>query len=495
MTVYSNRKNNALLTQVEFAETPSMRHVILHLRDTAASEFFKQKLVDSDTGLALEAESHLGNTKLLVLATRLTRPQVFEWLEKQGDRFELVQKKQKIDPWTVRSVLGFGGQTLQLTSSLMRPNGRLDPTLFIFATANMTANIINFFYKAQDLSDPHRLRFLKEQVNRSLAPHLTSGAQAIAVDDERKALREKNEEKKGVDGFLRRHSVNVGELGLRYLGAFGLAVPYEKYVGHGQYANNWWGRIIKGKLPELNGNPLRQWTGLLSMGGKTLALGSKFEDPYNPSKRNWLDGIREKYTFVTGGLVEAGAFSLLAYDAFFKTRIPEHIEDINKVRGIKWPKKIANWLKVPQHENGMYLTRDWLGGVGAAMFVTGYIVRSWAKYGERRTDMKELYAHASDMLAQLPPEKMPQLLADTAADICANFKGDAPLDYGTVYGELLRDIMRYHPLSLTPEMTFHSREKPAAMVRESESPVSTIRAATADVAARAMPRMSPTIAP
>ncbi|MFN7401923.1 MAG: hypothetical protein ACK5R4_06285, partial [Alphaproteobacteria bacterium] len=69
------------------------------------------------------------------------------------------------------------------------------------------------------------------------------------------------------------------------------------------------------------------------------------------------------------------------------------------------------------------------------------------------------------------------------------------LDYGTVYGELLRDIMRYHPLSLTPEMTFHSREKPAAMVRESESPVSTIRAATADVEARAMPRMSPTIAP
>jgi hypothetical protein len=495
MTVYGNRKNNALLTQVEFAETPSMRHVILHLRDNAAAELFKQKLLASDTGLALEAESHLGNTKLLVLASRLTRPQVFDWLEQQGDRFELVQKKQKIDPWIIRSVLGFGGQTLQLTSSLMRPNGRLDPTLFIFATANMTANIINFFYKAQDLKDPHRLRFLKEQVNRSLVPHLTSGAQAIAVDDERKALREKTIERSGIDGFLRRHSVNVGELGLRYLGAFGLAVPYEKYFGNGQYANNWWGRILKGKLPELNGNPLRQWTGLLSMGGKTLALGSKFDDPYNPSKRSWLDGIREKFTFVTGGLVEAGAFSLLAYDAFFKTRIPEHKEDINKVRGIKWPKKIANWLRVPQHENGMHLTRDWLGGVGAAMFVTGYIVRSWAKYGERSTDMKELYAHASDMLAQLPPEKIPQILADTAADICANFKGDKPIDFSTVYAALAQDLERYHPRSLATQNPSQPRVKNTVMAKESESPASKIDAATAGVATRAMPRMKPIALP
>ena len=198
---------------------------------------------------------------------------------------------------------------------------------------------------------------------------------------------------------------------------------------------NTWGNVFKGKLPELGNSTYRNVGGFASLAGKTVALSSTIPDPYDTKPKSWLDNIREKYTFLTGGLIEAGAFSVLAYDNFVNTK-PISKTEANP-RGIMFKGRAY---------------RDWLGGIGAAMFVTGYLVRSWAKYGTRHVDMNELYAHVSDTLAQLPPDKVPQLLADTAADIKNHFKGSDELDYGTIYAALANDLKRYHHIDVTADV-------------------------------------------
>ncbi|MFZ4126019.1 MAG: hypothetical protein ACOYJ2_08150 [Rickettsiales bacterium] len=438
MAVYKNKKAAAALAKVEITEAVDGRNVFFYVQDDAAREDMKRSLARSGLSFTIQAETKLGNHFVLVAQTPADEKSVATWLSKHD--VTLSYKQKSVDPWVIRSILGFGGQTLQLASSFIRPNGRIDPTMFVFATANMAANVINLMYKSQDLDDPHQLKFLKERYNRTLSPHLSEGEMVLSTSEHRKDLRKTGDEKpQGFDDFMRRHSVSVGELGLRYLGAFGMAFPYEKYLGNNTYTNNWWGRIKDLKFPELNANKWRQFSGLSSIFGKTVALGSKVKDPYNPESHSWLDMVREKFTFLGGGIIEAGAFSALAYDCFINTAAQP--ADINKDRGIKWP----SWA--PKGLAGTR-TRDWLGGIGASMFVTGYIVRSWASYGKRNVDMDELYAHVSDTLAKTTPEQLPQLIADTAADIKTHFSDNADLDYGTIYTALVNDLKRYHHIDL-----------------------------------------------
>lgn len=431
MAVYKNKKASAALTRVEVTHAVDGRNVFFYLQDAAAIADLKRSMADSGLSLNIQAETKLGNNLVLIANTSADEKSIASWLSKQD--IGISHKQKSVDPWVIRSILGFGGQTLQLASAFMRPNGKIDPTLFIFATANMTANIINLMYKSQDLDDPHQLKFLKERYNRSLTPHLEAGEFAPNTADNLKDNRKTGEEKpQSFDDFMRRNSVGVGELGLRYLGAFGMAYPYEI-----KGSNNWWGAIKEGGLPKLNPNKWRQFAGLSSIFGKTVALSSKVEDPYNPASHSWLDTVREKFTFIGGGIIEAGSFSALAYDCFVNSK-----KDTQN-RGIKWPSWAPKGLANTQ-------TRDWLGGVGASMFVTGYIVRSWAQYGKRNVDMDELYAHVSDTLAKTTPEKLSQLVADTAVDIKHHFKDKTDLDYGTIYTALVNDLKRYHHIEIAP---------------------------------------------
>lgn len=439
MAVYKNTKQNSGLTALESVSAPDGQQFFFHIRDAAAGETIKQSLQHSGISLKWVAQSKL-DTGLVLIAhgARGCEAQTVAALTSTGENLELSHKQKKIDPWVIRSFLGFGGQTLQLTSSFMRPDKpgmagkgiwhKVDMPIFVFAAANMTANVINLAYKAQNVDDPKQLRYLKQRVNEALSPALEPGHYAPSVDDKRSDLREKPHEATGplasFNAFMRKYSVNVGELGLRYLGAFGLISPM-----------NTWGNVFKGKLPELGKSPYRNVGGFSSLAGKTIALGSTIPDPYDTKPRSWLDNIREKYSFLTGGLIEAGAFSVLAYDNFVNTK-PISKTEANP-RGIMFKGRAY---------------RDWLGGIGAAMFVTGYLVRSWAKYGTRHVDMNELYAHVSDTLAQLPPDKVPQLLADTAADIKNHFKGSEELDYGTIYAALANDLKRYHHIDVTADV-------------------------------------------
>lgn len=391
------------LRSVDVALTSGRVQACIHLRDAAVVPAVEAKL--AALGCAVVARTMVDGTPMLV-ATGPRPASEAEWTAQfSAPDAPLIQhaEDKPFDAWKLRSFLGFGGQILQLISSVAKK--RVDGRLMLFSGSNLAANTINLRYKAQQHDDPHQLRLLKQRINDRLTPHLGAGAALPDIEDQRALLRENADTHplSKVDGFMQKYSVNIGELGLRYIGAIGMAMDKK--------------------------NPLRAKSGIGSIVGKTVALASTVPDPYNPKPRSWLDTIREKFTFLTGGLVEAGAFSLLTYDAFANTapKLRDGVLDTSRS------------LKI-----GGKFQRDWLSGVGAGMFVTGYLVRSWAKYGERQVDMDELYAHTSDAIAALPPERIPQAVADISADLAEHFKRPGELSFATIYRAISADLARSH---------------------------------------------------
>ncbi|MDE3060295.1 MAG: hypothetical protein KGJ06_04730, partial [Pseudomonadota bacterium] len=92
--------------------------------------------------------------------------------------------------------------------------------------------------------------------------------------------------------------------------------------------------------------------------------------------------------------------------------------------------------------------RDFLGGIGGAMFVAGFAIRFFAPYGTKELDMREAYAHATDTLAKTPPEKLPQLLADTAVTLKESLKDKENITFGEIYTHMKSDLYRYHRIGL-----------------------------------------------
>ncbi len=392
-----------------------------HARDDAAAGQVRAML--RDMGRTVVAESRVEGRPVLVTSGPRSEPELLAALAAKGEMLTQKPTKTPFNAWKIRSALGFGGQTLQLTSAFMKH--KVDAPLLVFATTNMAANGINWAYTAQKKDDPHQLLLLKQAINNRLKPLLDEGQVPVAADDHRMALREQGKTKpvEPLNDFMKKHSVNVGELGLRYIGAVGMAFP----------AGDWARAIRERRMPLTDMRaPLRTFTGLTSIIGKTIALTSKVSDPYNPKPRGMFDGLREKYSFLVGGFVETAAFGALAYDAFANTGPGKREGSSIRLFGKNRP--------------------DWLSGVGALMFTAGYIVRAWAKFGERVVDMPELYAHASDMLALVDPEKRPQALADTAAYLADHFKNAPDMNFSAIYSRLNDDLCRSHHVSIAPSI-------------------------------------------
>jgi hypothetical protein len=91
--------------------------------------------------------------------------------------------------------------------------------------------------------------------------------------------------------------------------------------------------------------------------------------------------------------------------------------------------------------------KDWAGTIGGGLFSAGYGIRLFAKFGEKQMNMEELHAHISDSLAKVPPEELPQLMADSAASLTEHFK-DKGLEFGKVYNQIMTDMYRYHHIAL-----------------------------------------------
>jgi hypothetical protein len=416
-----------MVQTADFSTLAGYHYAFIEAKTPAALRHIATLMQAEPLNQTIVASTYVSGKPTLITRGSTAPGMIRNALAEHGEALEKIVPRKSLDPWKIRSLFGFGGQTLQLTSSFLRAGlahkagkgfwKNVDPSIFVFATANLAANVINLVYHdGEQADDIHQQRYLKQRINRDLAPHLSEGATPLEVDDNRKALRPSHESHKPMDeakGFLKRHSVRVGELGLRYLGAIGLAYP----------ATGWKVAFQNKTMPARNESGFRVYTGLSSIFGKTVALTSAIPDPYNPKPATWLDHIREKASFFVGGLIEITSFSALGYDCFFNSK----------------GKKTGFLINGKHHH-------DWLGGIGASMFVLGYIARSWAKFGERNVDMGELYAHASDTLAATPPEKMPQLLANTAASLSEHFQDKAGLNFATIYTNLASDLSKFHAL-------------------------------------------------
>jgi len=425
ITSYRAKLGQGALETVDFSTVAGKRFAFFALNDPAKLDEMKRVLTAPPLSQTLVVTTYVAGKPVLVMQGNLPPADIVEGLAARGQALEKVTPRKALDPWKIRSMFGFGGQSLQLASTFLRAGiahkagqgfwKNIDPSMFVFAATNLAANVINLVYhQGEQVEDVHQQRYLKQRVNRELAPHLKEGEAPLDINDNRQALRPQDERHKPMDeakGFLKRHSVQIGELGLRYLGAVGLAFP----------ATGWKAALNNKTLPVANASILRVYAGLSSIFGKSVALTSAIPDPYNPKPATLLDHLREKVSFLAGGLVEITSFSALAYDCFFKTK--------GKPSGLV--------INGTPH-------RDWLGGVGASMFVMGYIVRSWAKFGERNVNMEELYAHASDTIAATSADKVPQLLANTAASLTEHFQDKPTLNFATIYTNLANDLTKFH---------------------------------------------------
>lgn len=436
MKKYVHSQEDAAIVSAEFTPMAGGNMAYLTLRKGVPSEGVRRMLAENQQDVI--AETKQGERTVLVTRGPRSQEQLLNALEKGGEPLKVHEDKKGTEPWVVRSLLGFGGQSLQLISAFMRPPrggvrgwANVDKPQFLFAATNLTANGINLVYKGNDLPDPSRTMHVKQMINDTLVRELKPGEKTLDVRDDRMVLRDPDYHSRraltGFHGFMQKHSVSVGELGLRYVGAFGMAYPLDK-IGQ------------NGKL--LNPHPasLRHFTGMASMAGKTIALTAKVPDPYNPAAQTWFGKIRENISFKLGGWIETAAFSALAYDAFFNTG------DVaaNKILEAGGKETMANAVRSRGIQSATGVKRDWLGGLGASMFVAGYIVRHFAKYGSRHVNMQEIYAHAGDTLAKLPPDKVPQALADISGQLAEHFKDDKRVSYASIYSHLAGDLCRYH---------------------------------------------------
>jgi len=449
MAVYNVTNPDSALTAVEFTPVAEGNFSFFAAKSPEQKDVVKKWLV-SELKQTIIAETIVKDKPVFVTRGDKTKDEVIGLLNAHGDTLALQLTQKPTDTWKVVTMLAVPGQGMQLASSMMRPNRKVDWGLFAFASSNLLGHAISWMYGSQKSDDTNRLHFVKQEVNRNLAPHLPPGQTLPEVNDDRSSLRDEplqpSSRSVRVNAFLRENSVKVGELCLRYFGAFALAFP----------TNNWGAALRKLKsgafkeayLAGRNSATAIHYTGMGSLTGKTIAMFAKVPDPYDDSTpHSALDTFREKYAFRLGGWIEAAAFSAMTWDAL---KNPE-----NKIvyRGKEY--------------------QNYLSATGAGLFTTRYAVRHWAKYGEKEMDMNEMYAHVTDALAKMPADKLAQLTADTAADITNHFK-DKHLNYSDVYSRLMDDLYRDHHIALNNLGTAH--EERLAKINRAQSRYSMVPA-------------------
>jgi len=418
MAVYSNLTQTSSLKAVEFTPVADGNFTFFYV-DPAQKNEIKTWLTQPEIGQTIVAETQANGRAVLVTQGNKSKNEMIKALEARGDHITFSHKPAKFSIWKASGAMGLAGQGMQFASSLMRR--KLDVGLFMFAVLNISANLIGIVFGAEKSEDVNRLHYLKDNINDKLDEHLPDGTTLPSVYDKRANRYTEPEAPKSVPQkayeYIQRHSVRIGEIGLRYMGAIALAFPINRWGM--AFSKLRKGNITDAYLAGRDPSTLRHLAGIGSLLGKNIALFSKTEDPFDPKPKTWLDTMREKYVFRLGGTIESAAFATLGYDGFKNGKI---------TYGGK------------QHA-------DFLSGTGGMIFSARYMLRNWAPFGIRNVDTKELYAHVTDSLAMMPPEKIPQLLADTTAGLQEHFK-DQPIDFGKVFTQLRTDLYRYHGISL-----------------------------------------------
>lgn len=407
MGVYVNANTHAAIRCMEIEPTAQGNQTVLYLRDDSVRADICKKIEKAPIGQTVLSQTSVDGNPVLITRGTNNVQQLLSSLASEGT-WQMRTEHQKVDPWKIRAGLGLLGQALVMRGSFKRagPLGKpaLNTEQLFFALSNITANFINIGYGASRGSDDNQLRHLKQEVNNDLSDRLDLDKQ-ISASDDRTALRENPRPKNYVGqfhDFMRARSSQIS-IGLRYFGAFNLAktgiVEESRSVGN---------LFNTSKVTDST----RYAAGLSLIGGKTIALSGKTDDPFDSKPKTGLDKLREKF-FVGGGMMEAAAFAALA------------VTNIQK-EGVA----------------------DKYFAAGNAVFVLAYLARSQAKLGTRDLDMNELYAHVADSVAKLPEDEQAQTVADITGMLKTHFGLSRDISFTEIYEGITNDLHKNHGISV-----------------------------------------------
>ncbi len=452
MAIYKNNNANSPIRSVEFMPAAEGNFAFIHVNSLAEKEQVKQWLASADMGQEIVSETQTDKSLVLVTRGSKTRDEFLQASSAQGASLAIDSMKKPFNPWAWRGITSIIGQSLQLLSGFKsfkngekpgaKPSG--DSAAIIgFATANLIANGINIGFGAQKTEDTYQLLALKKQYNEKFGQYLPEGHAVFDPNEKRADIRKEPEHKSAgqkTNEWIKRNSVSGGEIGLRVAGTLSLIVPPTNLKKAANELRQT-GSPAKAFEAARNTNNFTFNVGKWTLLGKIIAFCSKAPDPYNPKPHTWLDTIREKVTFRLSSIVEGGAAVLMAYDRYKNNSI--------LVKGKE--------------------QRDWFGVVGNVVFVIGYIVRLFAPFGVREVNTTELSAHITDSLAKMPAEKLPQLLAESAAFLTQSTKGK--MHFSDAYAELANDLYRYHGIAVLHRAT-NAGEHVAGSMPENTLPAS-----------------------
>lgn len=465
MTVYHSQQNNSPITMLESVQEDGKRSrtslTFCYVDDPSRLDAAKILLQHALPNQHLVGETQVAGRDVLILRGNQTPTQVIAQLHAARLDFTKAPTAKTFNAWKWRGNLSNAGQLLQLASAGLKNKEGFDHSVLGFAVFNLAANMINLVFGAERKPDTNRLRRLNAEFNEQLTPYV---APDTPLPDPDAALTKDRTQKKrealgdSVVGFLKRNSVVFGEIGLRYVGAFNLAFPITQWAGKGRQAFAATQGPLLDKLKAgfgaagrnfHNKESLIFYSGIAYLVGKTIALGSKIPDPYDTKPHTALDGIRENVLFKTSTALEAAAAATLAVNGLKPGKVTPENPDGARL----FTRNREYWL--PNAMKGeKFITRDWFGAAGGALFTGGLLIRFSAPFGTREVDMKELYAHMAAALAKVPEDKLPQLVADSALAIKAQFP-DKPLEFGNIYTSLVHELEHYHRISLlSPHSSF-----------------------------------------
>ncbi|HEU5047236.1 MAG TPA: hypothetical protein VFT64_05260 [Rickettsiales bacterium] len=412
MAVYNVTNPSSAIATVEFVPVSNGNLSFFHARTAQDRGELEKWLTSNQVDQTIVAETVIHGNPVLVTHGTKAPDAMMALLRSSGSPVTLREAEHHLQPWKMRGMMSNIGQSMNLWSAWRKPGG-IATDKMAFASLNFAASYVNAKFGGQKSEDPYRLAYLKQHINKVLAEHLPESAIAPDLNEDHAAVRAEPETSKTVgqrfNGFMREHSVRIGEIGLRYMGSLAMVIPIKNWKAAGEQfkAGNIGGAIQAAR----NKDTTNLLTGITYLVGKTTGFFAKVPDPYNPHPSTALDRFREKYVFRLSSLIETGAAGTLAVGNFKKDK------------------------------NGK---RDYIGGLAGAVLMGGLISRLFAPFGEKELDKEEIFAYASDMLARVPPQNIPQAIADTAAFLSDNMK----TDYGKVYTHLMTDLYRYDNIAM-----------------------------------------------
>jgi hypothetical protein len=480
MTVYTGKHDGSAVQSAEFMRIEGEQYALLSIKADTQAAFLPKVLHSMAIPAVVASELTQENgDKTVLIKMGGGEQSLLDALAQQGDPLIAKHEKEsKFDPWFWRGATSIVGQSLQILSSCTtynpknvsadgRPIVNPDAAIFGFGALNLMANACNMTFGSQHKPDEHQLKYLKEAFNQQWQPYAVEGKELPAVDG--RALHRREQEKQSVGeklhGFLQQQSVTFGEVGLRMLGTTSLIAPITQWPKAFEYVMQ--GNPVQAASAVINKDKATLSVGIATMVGKISGLVAKEQDPYNPKPKSGIESFRENIAFKLSSVIEGGAAAYMMFDRYHNKRSTIGYDGNMNAEG--FARGADETMQTVRNRDASYMKQlkpDWAGVAGNFVFIDGYMMRYFAKVGSLDVDMKELCAHVSDGLSNLPKEQIPDALAATALSLKLHFHDKKDITAAGIYEAVADDLRKQHVIDVSEIRLANIRQEGAKAALE-----------------------------